>query len=294
MFYRRKVVLAIVQSFGGQLEKIKLQKLLFLFANKQDIPVYSFIPYRFGCYSLSAQADIKTMLAKSLLEETESSYLMKDAIDYRSQLKEADKQLLRTICNLYGDMDSTALMRYTYVHYPYYAIYSELATELLTEEQLQRVSDAKPKLEETILYTIGYEGIALEDYLNRLIKNSVQVLVDVRRNPLSMKFGFSKSLLLKYCNLLGIAYVHIPEVGIASDLRQDLKSQADYDQLFERYRREVLTSTSESQQKIVSLLIENKRIALTCFEKDICQCHRTQLAQAICALPNVNYKLKHI
>ena len=35
MFYRRKIILALLQLFDGQLEKIRLQKLLFLFTNKQ-------------------------------------------------------------------------------------------------------------------------------------------------------------------------------------------------------------------------------------------------------------------
>src|SRR5690606_40792860 len=70
-------------------------------------------------------------------------------------------------------------------------------------------------------------GISLEEYLLRLLKNDIKVLVDVRNNPLSMKFGFSKGQLRKFCDNLGIKYVHIPEVGIRSEQRQELKSQAE-------------------------------------------------------------------
>lgn len=294
MFYRRKVILAIIQSFGGRLEKIKLQKLLFLFAEKQVKPDYDFVPYKYGCYSFSAGADIKTMVAKEQLQETESSYIKQGQTDYIKTLKEGDRKVLLYIRNLYGQMDNTALMKHTYINYPYYAINSVVAENLLTDGQLNKVKTSKPTGDDTILFTIGYEGISLEEYLNRLVKNNVHVLVDVRRNPLSMKFGFSKSLLTKYCNSLGIVYIHIPEVGIQSDMRQELHTQADYDELFNHYRQKELTQTLESQQKILSLLIENKRIALTCFEKDICQCHRKHLAEAIYALPDFNYKLKHI
>jgi len=294
MFYRRKVILAIIQSFGGRLEKIKLQKLLFLFVEKQTKPDYDFIPYKYGCYSFSAGADIRTMATKQQLQETESSYVKQDPVDYIKSLKEGDRKILLYIKNLYGKMDNAALMKHTYINYPYYAINSVAAENILTPDQLVKVDNARSKAEETILFTIGYEGISLEEYLNRLVKNNVQVLVDVRRNPLSMKFGFSKSLLIKYCNSLGIEYVHMPEVGIQSDLRQELNTQADYDKLFVHYQQKELTQTLDIQQKILSLLIENKRIALTCFEKDICQCHRKHLAEAICALPKFNYKLKHI
>ena len=55
-----------------------------------------------------------------------------------------------------------------------------------------------------------------------------------------------------------------------------------------------LTKTQATQQQILSLLIQHKRIALTCFEANICQCHRKHLAEAITSLPNFNYVVKHI
>jgi len=144
------------------------------------------------------------------------------------------------------------------------------------------------------LFTIGYEGISLEAYLNKLIKNNVQVLVDVRRNPLSMKYGFSKNSLKKFCENLGIQYMHFPEVGIDSNQRQELNTQKDYDELFEHYKLNNLKNTKQTQATILDVLKSNKRIALTCFEANICQCHRKSLAEAIVALPDFNYELKHI
>ena len=109
-----------------------------------------------------------------------------------------------------------------------------------------------------------------------------------------MKFGFSKSLLKRYCNSLDIEYIHIPEVGINSDKRQQLETQADYDFLFAEYRKTTLSETSEAQKQILSLLNQNKRIALTCFEAEPCQCHRSHLANAIQCLPDFNYPVKHL
>ena len=43
MFYRRKVILSLLQLFDGQLEKIRLQKLLFLFTKQQQKAEYNFI-----------------------------------------------------------------------------------------------------------------------------------------------------------------------------------------------------------------------------------------------------------
>lgn len=297
MFYRRKIILALLQLFDGQLDKIRLQKLLFLFANKQSRnggTSYDFIPYKFGCYSYSANADMTAMVTRGFLNEDEKSFEKKDKADYLKQLKPADFKLLQEVKANYGKMSATALMKHTYINFPFYATRSEAAESILTKDELEKVIKAKPKGNKTVLFTIGYEGISLEEYLVRLLKNDVKVLVDVRNNPLSMKYGFSKSQLKKYCASLGIEYVHIPEVGIQSDQRQELNTQSDYDKLFAVYRKNNLSKTTTSQNEILKLLKQHKRIALTCFEANICQCHRKHLAEAIETLPDFNYEVKHI
>ena len=294
MFYRRKIILALLQVFDGRLEKIKLQKLLFLVCQKQKEPEYDFIPYLYGCYSHSAKADLYTMVKKDFLTEDETSYSKKDPINYLALLDEEDKKLVTYAYVLYNKMDGDGLMKHTYTNFPYYAISSITAERLLNSEQLNKVNTFRPALTATTLYTIGYEGISLEAYLNKLIKHDIKVLVDVRNNPLSQKFGFSKSQLIRYCEGLHIEYVHFGEVGIESEYRQELKSQADYDNLFDTYKAKTLPKSVATQQKILDLLIAKKRIALTCFEANICQCHRKHLAEAIIKLPEWNYELKHI
>ena len=294
MFYRRKIILALLQLFDGQLDKIRLQKLLFLFTLKQTKAEYNFVPYKFGCYSYSANADLTTMVSRGLLAESQKHYAKLDKTDYLKLVKPEDLKRLQEVKTEYGKMNANVLMKYTYINYPFYATKSEVAEDILTETELLKIKAAKPKNNETILFTIGYEGISLEEYLVRLLKKDVRVLVDVRNNPLSMKYGFSKSQLKRYCESLGIKYVHIPEVGIQSEQRQELNSQADYDKLFAVYRKNNLTKTIDSQTQILNLLKENKRIALTCFEANICQCHRKHLAEAIESLPGFAYKVEHI
>lgn len=294
MFYRRKVILALLQLFDRQIDKISLQKLLFLFTKGQKKAEYDFIPYRYGCYSYSANADLTAMVKKGILSETQSHFTSNETTNYFNLLKADDKKLMLYVKDQYGKMNADALMKHTYLNFPYTAINSLKAQDILTSQQLEKVNNSRPKSDRTILFTIGYEGISLEEYLNRLLKNDVKVLVDVRNNPLSMKYGFSKNQLQRYCNSLGIEYVHYPEVGIQSEQRQDLNTQADYDKLFALYRENNLTKTTSSQEKILNLLKEKQRIALTCFEANICQCHRKHLAEAIENLPDFEYQVKHI
>ena len=81
---------------------------------------------------------------------------------------------------------------------------------------------------------------------------------------------------------------------VAKNARKELKTKTDYDNLFDIYKKQNLKKTISQQQRILNLLKDRKRIALTCFEANICQCHRKHLAEAIITLPEWNYELKHI
>jgi len=294
MFYRRKLILGLLETFEGQLSKISLQKLLLLITQRQKEPSYDFVPYKFGCYSFSAKADLNTMVKKGFLTESKDDFTKIDSENYLPQLKPFDQSIIRDVKKYYGHMSANALMLHTYINFPYWAIKSIKAKEILNERFMERVEKQKPVREDITLFTIGYEGISLEEYLNRLIKNDIKILVDVRNNPKSMKFGFSQSTLSRYCDALGIAYMHFPEVGIVSEKRQTLDSQVDYDKLFESYRNTTLLNTLPTQENILQLLRTHKRIALTCFEAEICQCHRKHLAESITFLPEWEYNLEHI
>ena len=295
MFYRRKLILALLQVFGGKLPQTNLYKLLLIVTKQQQKPEYDFVPYMYGCYSFSLNADLETMIKKNMITQGNDKSLHKVGNkNYLSDLKDSDKKTLLSIHSSFVKSTSDDLIRYTYLNYPYTAIRSSIAKKLLSKKELENVNTFKPFSEETILFTIGYEGISLEEYFNRLIKNDVKVLVDVRNNPLSMKFGFSKNQLKKYCEKLFIEYIHIPEVGIQPEFRKELNDQSDYDKLFIDYQNNNLSKTISYQQDIFNLLKSRNRIALTCFEANICMCHRKHLADAITKLPEWNYELKHI
>ncbi len=294
MYYRRKILLALLEAFDNKLDKISLQKLLMLVSKQQLKPDFHFVPYKYGCYSFQATADLQTMTKYSQVALQCNDWVKTDNEKYLLNLKERDRQAIRYVKQMYGTKTRDELIRITYLKYPQLAINSVVAKEKLTAEEYKKVLDVKPQSNKTVLFTIGYEGVSLEEYINKLIVNDVKVLCDVRKNSYSMKFGFSKSQLQTACSGVGIEFVHIPQLGIDSDKRQELNTQADYDKLFSHYRSDVLTQTQAYQDKLIDLLSKNKRIALTCFEANICQCHRKHLAEAIVNHPSFSYELKHI
>ena len=293
MYYRRKILLSLIQHLENP-EKIKLQKMLFLFSNQQPAPLYHFVPYKYGCFSFQANADIFTLQKYGILNEFNNRLSVNKKTDYRDQLKPLDSEILQKVVKLYSGLSKNDLIRYTYKHYPYYAIKSTIAKDILDKREYNSIIQCIPKADRTVLYTIGYEGISLEEYLNKLIRNDVSILLDVRRNPVSMKYGFSKSPLLNACKGVGIEYVHIPELGIDSFQRRNLEKQQDYDELFDNYRKTTLKSGLDLRRKIIEYVEQYNRVALTCFEADVEKCHRYHLAHSLTKLKNWHYNIIHL
>ncbi len=283
-----------MEAFGDRLDKISLQKLLMLVSKQQLKPDFHFVPYKYGCYSFQAGADLQAMFKYNMVAREGDDWIKTDPESYLTNIKDRDRQVIRYAEQIYGGKTVDELIHISYVKYPYFAINSIVAKDILTKGEYDRVIEARPHCDRTMLFTIGYEGISLEEYINKLILNGVQVLCDVRKNSYSMKFGFSKSQLQTACNGVGIEFLHIPELGIDSDKRQSLDTQSDYDKLFLQYCRSTLPQVQGYLNKIIDLLIQHKSVALTCFESNINQCHRKHLADALVMHPLFAYELKHI
>lgn len=294
MYYRRKVLLSIFEAFGGELGKIDLQKLLLIYTRFQTNPSFDFLPHHYGCYSFQAGFDLRALKTYQYISETDKKWKLIKKGSYIPLLKKDDQDHLKFLYRKYASFSTNELIKTTYIKEPYYAIRSEIAESILTQAELERVKRYIPNKQGVKLFTIGYEGISIETYFNRLIMNNIEVLCDIRRNPLSQKVGFSKVELKFICEALNITYIHIPQLGIASEKRQHLESQKDYNQLFDDYEHNQLVNQSEYLEQILGILQKKERIALTCFEASYLQCHRSRVANAITQLPNWRYELVHI
>jgi uncharacterized protein (DUF488 family) len=63
------------------------------------------------------------------------------------------------------------------------------------------------------IFTIGYEGIRLSDFLDILNAQGISHLIDVREHAFSMKRGFSKTPLKIALESSGIRYDHFQMLG---------------------------------------------------------------------------------
>jgi uncharacterized protein (DUF488 family) len=298
MYYRRKLLLGILEEFDGLMSHTKLQKVLLLVTRKQSEKSFDFVPYKYGCFSFQANQDLSTLSKKEIVIDKVnalgSDWIINSNAVYFPSLKKEDQAAIRQTRKEIAKLNQKELLKYTYLKYPYFAIKSQIANELLTDKELEKVNAQKRSFDTPAFFTIGYEGISLETYLNKLIINDVKLLCDVRRNPLSMKYGFSKNQLKRACESVGIEYFHIPQLGIDSEKRTDLKTINDYNQLFDEYEKTTLVENNGQLEEIRTLTVKYKRIAITCFEKEPCMCHRSRVANALKQLPEWDIDQKNL
>lgn len=289
--YRQKTLLGLLKAFKGRLPRRDFQKYLFLFAQEfEKQPSFEFVPYKYGCFSFQSYADKRRLVEIGALADDEDWHLNKDF----GSGDLFDDEVFDRFYNKYAVLKGDALVQDVYRRYPYYAINSEIASRLMDTKEISSITSARPKTKSPCFFTIGYEGSSFEGYLNRLIQNNVKTLVDVRRNPLSRKYGFSKKTLSETVAKLGIEYIHIPELGIASDKRQELNTQADYDRLFASYEKNELKKNKAALHQLFDIFKDRKRVAITCFEAHVCMCHRGRVAKALSQLPDWQYDISHI
>ena len=288
LIHRQKILLALLDAFGGKQTATDFQKYLFLYTtNFENEKSYSFVPYKFGCFSFQAAVDKRKLMEKGFLVDSDNWELSKEDNSFSNSLKNDEpKKIAQFVANFEG-LKGKKLIRYVYTEYPYFAINSQIAEFTLSADELNLVKKAKPKKRRTrLLATIGYEGGSIEQYLNRLILNDIRLLVDVRKNPISRKYGFSKNTLAKLAASVGVDYTHIPELGIQSADRKNLVTQSDRDRIFDTYELTVLKEQDVALRDLQSLQKSSKRIALTCFEKEYAQCHRSRVVNKLLELDN--------
>lgn len=262
-YKRQRFLLEFINQLPDNgIQMTNLQKLVFLQMMDHYNSAYDFVPYKYGPYSFQLAIDVDILCRDGFLRYDNARIYSNETHQlgiYFSGIKERGDALIRKVYNLY----------------PYYAINSEIVDRIFPIVETQKFTEEKRKLQKKgeLLFTIGYEGRSVEAFINELIQNDIHLLCDVRRNPLSRKFGFSKSKLEHIIKNVGIEYCHIPELGIESEKRVSLNSIQDYELLFQEYAA-TLPQKCKYINMIKEFLKEKERVALMCYEKEAYMCHR--------------------
>ncbi|MFL0587784.1 DUF488 family protein [Sphingomonas olei] len=128
------------------------------------------------------------------------------------------------------------------------------------------------------IFTIGYEGVTMDEFIAALHRAGVERVIDVRALPLSRRPGFSKSTLAASLQAAGIDYVHLKALGTPKRGR-DAAKKGDVATLREVYDDQLALPEAQAAAAQMRALAAEKPSALLCYERDPCHCHRTLLLQ---------------
>jgi uncharacterized protein (DUF488 family) len=281
MTARQSAIVRILGRLNGSASKLHLVKLAFLLSQEAEDPprsaVYEFVPYKFGPYSFTLYHDLAQLAQEGWIETTNTGVRL---LGFR---KEQPRDLafgfaaeIERILDKYARMPMGDLVADVYRRYPWYTANSQDPSKRAVK--LPRAPIA--------VYKVGYESLMVDGFMDRLLRAGIARLIDVRCNPVARRFGFHKSTLDRVSADLGIEYIHIPDLGVPSDCRQNLGDLKSYAKLFDWYASELSKSKQTAVAQAIAF-VKSKPSALMCVEADPACCHRTRLAEHIAALTDL-------
>lgn len=271
---------------GNPPSKTRLVKIAFLvsrqISEKERGPFYEFLPYKYGPFSFVLYRDLSALARDGWLNGDENLQILEnrksDALNEARKMPGSLKEGLARIWDQYGGLSNQELIQVVYSDYPDFTHLSELVEPPPT-----------PPRAPIAIYTIGYEGVSIDGFLNACIQNGIGRLLDVRHNPCSRKWGFSKKRLADLCLKMHMEYLHLPELGIPPGSRKNLVSRESYDKLLDHYEKDILPPKKEEKDLALEY-IGKKATALVCMEADVTLCHRGRLAKELARTSGLSVK----
>ncbi len=286
MYQRQRVMLSLLSKMPEEkASKIQFVKWLFLLKEEENIDryvkFYSFFPYKYGPFSLVAYRDIDELERFGWIKSDSKflRYIVPKRGYSESKLSLSVMYSIEKIMGNYGMLPQQSLVNYVYEKYPWYASRSSIR---------QSDSPKYPPKARPAVYSLGYEGLSIDAFLDAVLKAGIQVVIDSRHNPISRKYGFSKNTLAEKCLDVGITYHQFSAVGIPSKIRNQIQ---DRQTLWDFYTEEILAKNSEALKSIANIC-KNAPSVLICFERKPEDCHRHIIAREISVrtgLPIIHY-----
>ncbi|HEV8132494.1 MAG TPA: DUF488 domain-containing protein [Acidobacteriota bacterium] len=134
--------------------------------------------------------------------------------------------------------------------------------------------------EDADFFTFGYTGRKTDELLNLLVEHGIRTLLDIRQNAISMyRPDLSKKNLQQAVEALGMAYVHMPELGVPRDIRAKAIESGSREVIWEWYDEYVAQPYLANLHRFLNSV--EHPAALMCAELDPIECHRHRLFTAL-------------
>lgn len=146
-------------------------------------------------------------------------------------------------------------------------------------------------MSEKKLFTIGYEGSELEDFLATLLACNISLVLDVRDLPLSRKRGFSKNALSAALEAKSVDYIHLKDLGDPKPGRE--AARTGNLALFKKiYSQHLQTEGAKKALDTARKLAQSQTSCLLCFERSNDGCHRSIIADRLAK--SGSFSIRHI
>jgi ParB family chromosome partitioning protein len=131
-------------------------------------------------------------------------------------------------------------------------------------------------------YTTSYSGRDIPTFVEIMKAAQVGIVYDIRDTPYSQfRPDFNKDALAKALKVAGIDYLHVPELGVRREVRDQLAKTGDYDAFWKLYDEGLEDKRVVDLLEDISKRLEQREgepFALLCMERDPRKCHRHRLA----------------
>ena len=133
------------------------------------------------------------------------------------------------------------------------------------------------------MYTLGYSGYGIDEFVDKLVASDIECLIDVREIPISRKRGFAKNALREVLLENGIEYRHHKALGSPKILRHQVREDRDYLTFFSGVRKHLRKPAGVEAVTETIRTAREMRSCLMCFCANWENCHRSCVVDSILA-----------
>ena len=126
-----------------------------------------------------------------------------------------------------------------------------------------------------VIYTIGHSNYPADQFLALLTAFNIELLVDIRRFPVSRKWPqFGQEALEADLKMAGIRYLHMESLGGRRKLNKDSKNTGWRHPSFRAYADYMETPAFVTAVRDLESIAKEQRTAIMCSEVLWWRCHR--------------------
>lgn len=263
------MLLRLVELAGGRIERQRLMELAFRHSvecrSSSSHHRYHFVQCHHGrdSFLLTRDWSLLSKLGLALEHDSQHFSLTKEGREYASNIDEGEMQL---VDNLHSDcslMSTNSIAPNVDDRNGWYASNSE-------REIVRNGHVADDPLKS--FYSVGYQSLTIDAFLNLLMQCGVQNLVDTRFTPTSRVYGFHTSTLARLCEEVGIRYTLEKSLGVPRSQRPARLAEGE-GRRFKQTYAEIMQQAHQAVMRVAHLA-QSETTAIMCYEAEVGNCHR--------------------